>query len=78
MNALAQDTLIERLEQKDRYRLEVERLLAGWLALAQDSDIARLQYVERCFDWGVSPLTCARTWVAKVEAAREASHSASA
>jgi hypothetical protein len=69
MNAMAPERLVERLQQKDLYRRAVERQLGWWLAFAQGSDLERLHYVERCFDWGITPPTCARTWVAKVEAA---------
>jgi hypothetical protein len=66
MNASVHDNLIERLQQQDLYRMAVDHHLGAWLEYAQGSDVERLRYVDRCFDWGVSPLTCARTWVARV------------
>ena len=58
--------IVERRRAVDQYRLAVERHLGHRVARAQDEPHEELpSYVERCFDWGISAVACARTWVAK-------------
>jgi hypothetical protein len=59
--------LVVRERQLGEYRGAVVKQFGYLLAFADEEAVESLSlYAAKCFDWGVSPPACARTWVAKV------------
>lgn len=61
--------VLEREQELDCYRREVEQVLGILIHLENHDDYERFfRHVEACFDWGVTAQACARTWAASGEA----------